>query len=491
VTRPVVCTPLRTEWLALRDRLRVEVVHTGRGRGSPQPGPALVAGVAGALTDALAPGDLVVASEVVTDGVDGRAVVPSHASALLVGALRRAGLTVHHGPLATTDHVVDTVAGRARLAETGALAVDTESARLASADGRAVVVRAVVDTPRRPLRGVHTPAGGVRALAALRRSAPVIDAWAAAVGDRELLLAGPRSFCAGVDRAIEIVERSLEKFGAPVYVRRQIVHNRHVVSDLEARGAVFVEEADDVPEGSVLVLAAHGVAPEVRRQAAERDLHVIDATCPLVSKVHQEVRRFAAADRTVLLIGHHDHEEVVGTRGEAPDNVIVVSDPAEAARVEVPDADRLSYVMQTTLAVDEAAETAAVLRERFPALSAPPTDDICYATTNRQHAVREVARHADLVIVLGSENSSNSKRLAEVAEAAGTPARLVDDAEGVDLAWLAGVRRIGITAGASAPPLLVDELVATLGGLGEVTVRESSTLTEDVQFALPKEVSPA
>jgi 4-hydroxy-3-methylbut-2-enyl diphosphate reductase len=287
------------------------------------------------------------------------------------------------------------------------------------------------------------------------------------------------------------VEQALDRHGPPVYVRKEIVHNAHVVSELRRRGAVFVDSEQAVPPGAVCVFSAHGVSPAVRESAADRELQVIDATCPLVSKVHQEVRRFAAADRTVLLIGHHDHEEVVGTRGEAPDNVIVVSDPAEAARVEVPDADRLSYVMQTTLAVDEAAETAAVLRERFPALSAPPTDDICYATTNRQHAVREVARHADLVIVLGSENSSNSKRLAEVAEAAGTPARLVDDAEGVDLAWLAGVRRIGITAGASAPPLLVDELVATLGGLGEVTVRESSTLTEDVQFALPKEVSPA
>jgi 4-hydroxy-3-methylbut-2-enyl diphosphate reductase len=317
----------------------------------------------------------------------------------------------------------------------------------------------------------------------------VLDAWAGAVADREVVLAGPRSFCAGVERAIEIVERALDRFGAPVYVRRQIVHNRHVVETLERRGAVFVAEVDEVPPGSVLVLAAHGVAPAVRDRAAARGLQVVDATCPLVSKVHQEVRRFAAEDRTVLLIGHHDHEQVVGTRGEAPGNVLVVVDPDEAARVEVPDPERVSYVMQTTLAVEEAAETAAVLRARFPVLAAPHKDDICYATTNRQHAVRAVARETDLVIVLGSQNSSNSLRLAEVAEAAGTPARLVDDATDLDLHWLAGVRRVGVTAGASAPPALVDDLVTALSGLGSLTVRESTTRTEDVQFSLPKEVS--
>jgi 4-hydroxy-3-methylbut-2-enyl diphosphate reductase len=336
-----------------------------------------------------------------------------------------------------------------------------------------------------------TPARGVAALASLRRAAPVIDAWAAALDDREVLLAGPRSFCAGVERAIEIVERALERFGAPVYVRRQIVHNRHVVDDLERRGAVFVEEADEVPSGSTLVLAAHGVAPAVRSTAAERDLQVIDATCPLVSKVHQEVRRFTARGSTVLLIGHHDHEEVVGTRGEAPSDVIVVADPDEAARVEVPDPDRLAYVMQTTLAVDEAADTVAVLRDRFPSILGPHNDDICYATTNRQRAVRRVAGEADLVLVLGSQNSSNSKRLAEVSEAAGTPARLVDDASDVELSWLSGVRRLGVTAGASAPPLLVDELVSALSGLGSAVVRPIGDPTEDVSFSLPKEVTHA
>jgi 4-hydroxy-3-methylbut-2-enyl diphosphate reductase len=462
----------------------VPVVRTGRSRGWATDGPLLVAGVGGALSTELQVGDLVVASEI----RNGNGIRPSHASSLVVGALRRAGLTVHHGPVVTTPRVTDDSAERERLAATGAIAVDTESSLLAADDGTSVVVRAIVDTPDQQLLSAAMPAHGVRALAALRRTAPVIDAWAAAVGQREIALAAPRSFCAGVERAIEIVERALERFGAPVYVRRQIVHNRHVVDDLERRGAVFVEEADEVPEGSVLVLAAHGVAPVVRQQAAERQLQVIDATCPLVSKVHQEVRRFAAADRTVILIGHHDHEEVVGTRGEATDHVVVVADPDEAERVEVPDPTRVSYVMQTTLAVDEAAETAAVLRKRFPVLSAPHKDDICYATTNRQQAVRDIARETDLVLVLGSQNSSNSQRLAEVAEAAGTPAQLVDDATGVDLAWLAGVRRVGITAGASAPPSLVDELTQSLAGLGPVHIHEHGDPVEDVEFALPKEV---
>jgi 4-hydroxy-3-methylbut-2-enyl diphosphate reductase len=231
------------------------------------------------------------------------------------------------------------------------------------------------------------------------------------------------------------------------------------------------------------------VSPAVRATAAARDLQVIDATCPLVSKVHQEVRRFTGRGSTVLLIGHHDHEEVVGTRGEAPDQVVVVADPEEAARVQVPDPGRLAYVMQTTLAVDEAVETVSVLRERFPEIRGPHNDDICYATTNRQRAVRRVAEQADLVLVLGSQNSSNSQRLAEVSEAAGTPARLIDDASDVELAWLAGVRRIGITAGASAPPVLVDELVAALSGLGPTVVRQAGDLAEDVSFSLPKEVT--
>jgi 4-hydroxy-3-methylbut-2-enyl diphosphate reductase len=488
-SRPVVRTPLRTEWLALRGRTAVPVVRTGRSRGAPVPGPDLVAGLAGSLVPGVRPGDLVVATEVRgADATLPSAAVPVLAAPLLAGALRRRGFTVHEGPVVTAPRVVEGAAERARLAATGAVAVDTESALLAHPLGTTSVLRVVVDAPGAPLLSPSLPVRGAAALATLRRTAPVLDEWAAACGEREVVLAAPRSFCAGVERAIETVEVALERFGAPVYVRRQVVHNRHVVADLERRGAVFVEELDEVPEGAVAVLAAHGVAPEVRVQAAERRLRVVDATCPLVAKVHQEVRRFAAADRTVLLIGHADHEEVVGTRGEAPDHVLVVADPQQADQVRVPDPGRVSYVMQTTLSVDEAAETVARLRRRFPALTGPRTDDICYATTNRQRAVTEVAREADLVLVVGSASSSNSRRLVEVAEAAGAPAHLVDDVSEVDLRWLAGARRIGVTAGASAPPHLVDLLVEALGGLGPVRLHERGEVVEDLSFTLPKEV---
>lgn len=488
---PLLCTPLRTEWLALRGRVpHASLLRTGRSSGRVAPGPALVAGLAGALTD-LAPGTVVVADEVRrTRSATGVAsVVPSHAAPLLAGAVRRAGVPVRVGPVLTADGLVRGRAARGRLARSGALAVDTETALLARDDGTTGVLRVVVDTPDDELFRPGTVSRGVRALATLRGLAPVADAWAAAVGEREVLLAGPRSFCAGVERAVEIVERALERFGAPVYVRRQIVHNTHVVGELESQGAVFVQEVEEVPRGSVAVLAAHGVAPQVRADAAARDLLVIDATCPLVAKVHQEVRRFADQRRTVLLIGHPEHEEVVGTRGEAPEDVVVVATPAEAERVRVADPDRVAYAMQTTLAVEEAEATAAVLQERFPAIVGPHHDDICYATSNRQRAVREVARRSELVLVMGSPNSSNSLRLAEVAEAEGSTAYLVEDASEVELGWLAGVRHVGITAGASAPPHLVDDLVRALSGLGPVTAREHRVLTEDVQFGLPKEVS--
>jgi 4-hydroxy-3-methylbut-2-enyl diphosphate reductase len=487
----VVCTPLLSEWLALRGRVAAELVRTGRSSdgqlGRDGGRPLLVAGVAGALSNDLQPGDLVVADEIRGDGEP----TPSHASPFLLGALRREGLRVHHGPVVSSPRIVDAPAARRSLALAGALVVDTESALLVAAapPGQAAVVRAIVDTPDHRLLRPGTLVRGPQALRSLRRAAPVIDAWAAATADREVILAGPRSFCAGVERAIEIVERALALHGPPVYVRRQIVHNLHVVRELERRGAVFVEEVGEVPEGSVTVLAAHGVAPQVRSDAAARGLRVIDATCPLVSKVHTEVRRFAARDDTVFLIGHHDHEEVVGTRGEAPGHVIVVADPDEAGRVEVPDAQKVSYVMQTTLAVEEAEETAAVLRRRFPALAGPRKDDICYATTNRQQAIRAVARRSDLVLVLGSQNSSNSHRLAEVAAAEGVEAHLVDDASAVDLRWLCRARRIGITAGASAPPQLVDDLVRCLSGLGRISLTETSVVDEDIRFTLPREVS--
>jgi 4-hydroxy-3-methylbut-2-en-1-yl diphosphate reductase len=479
----VVCAPLAVERRALTVAgSSLRVVRTGLGAcgRAPEGDALIVAGVGGGLGPGQRAGDLVVATEV--RGPQGTVPVPS--APLLAGALRRLGLTVHLGPLHTADRIVRG-AQRAELAATGAIAVDMETAHLL--DGRPfVAVRAIVDTAD---GGLLSPARGIAALRSLRRAVPALEAWAAAVEPREVLLAAPRSFCAGVERAIDVVEHALDQRGAPVYVRRQIVHNAHVVRRLADRGAVFVTEVDEVPEGATVVLAAHGVAPSVRAEAQQRHLQVIDATCPLVTKVHAEVRRYATRGDTVFLIGHRDHEEVEGTLGEAPDNVVVVEDAAAARTVAVRDPGRVAYAMQTTLAVDEADEIAQVLRERFPAAAGPRRDDICYATTNRQRAVRAIAAGSDLVLVVGSANSSNSKRLVEVAEREGPPAHLVDDAGDVDLRWLAGVRRIGLTAGASAPPDLVDEVVHSLTGLGPVTTRKTEVTQEDIRFTLPKEVS--
>jgi 4-hydroxy-3-methylbut-2-enyl diphosphate reductase len=284
---------------------------------------------------------------------------------------------------------------------------------------------------------------------------------------------------------VETVEQALEARGAPVYVRRQIVHNLHVVRDLEAKGAVFVDEETEVPEGALVVLSAHGVAPSVYANAASRGLSVIDATCPLVTKVHLEARRFAREGMTILLIGHEGHEEVVGTSGQAPDNVVLVGSPEEARIVEVPDPSNLGYLTQTTLSVDETNEIIAMLRERFPAIQAPPKDDICYATQNRQDAVKALAREADVVLVIGSVNSSNSNRLAEVAREAGTPAHLVDDETEVDPAWLEQAEVVGVTSGASAPEWLVDRMVEFLRGQGATEVEELRLTEENVRFSQP------
>ncbi len=312
----------------------------------------------------------------------------------------------------------------------------------------------------------------------------------AVCGPRRILLAAPRSFCAGVERAVATVETLLDEQpeGGRVFVRRQIVHNAHVVSHLERRGAVFVREVDEVPDGAVLVLSAHGVSPAVRSEADGRDLRIVDATCPLVAKVHTEARRAAERGDTVVLIGHADHEEVEGTVGEAPDVTVVVSCPQDVATLRVADSARVSYLMQTTLSVEAAREVERALLRRFPDARGPVTEDICYATSNRQQAVRDVAADADLVVVLGSDNSSNSARLVEVAKSAGAPAHLIDDVSALDLRWLGGVSTIGVTAGASAPPGLVDELVAALAGLGVVDCEERGATREDVVFELPKEV---
>jgi 4-hydroxy-3-methylbut-2-en-1-yl diphosphate reductase len=309
---------------------------------------------------------------------------------------------------------------------------------------------------------------------------------------RRVLLAKPRGYCAGVDRAVQAVEMALEKFGPPVYVRRQIVHNTYVVSTLEKRGAVFVAEVDEVPPGAVVVFSAHGIAPEVRLAAESRGLHAIDATCPLVTKVHNEARRFAAKDYDILLVGHAGHEEVVGTSGEAPSRVRLVDGADGAAEVEVRDPSKVVWLSQTTLSVDETEQTVNALRERFPALLDPPSDDICYATQNRQAAVKVIATQADLVIVVGSPNSSNSVRLVEVAKDYGAAgAYLVDDASDVDERWLDGVTTVGVTSGASVPEELVSAVLDKLASHGFDTVEEVEAVEEHMTFALPRELRPA
>jgi 4-hydroxy-3-methylbut-2-en-1-yl diphosphate reductase len=306
---------------------------------------------------------------------------------------------------------------------------------------------------------------------------------------KRVLLAAPRGYCAGVDRAVITVEKALALYGAPVYVRKQIVHNVHVVTSLEAKGAIFVDETDEVPEGQTVVFSAHGVSPMVHEEAAARNLKTIDATCPLVTKVHHEVRRFATEDAEILLIGHHGHEEVEGTAGEAPDKVRIV-DGLEGARTIVPTPGKnLIWLSQTTLSVDETMETVAILKERFPDIQAPPSDDICYATQNRQEAIKVIAPQADLVIVVGSQNSSNSVRLAEVALEYGAKAsHLIDYAEEIQDHWFTNVETIGVTSGASVPEILVKDVLATLAEHGYRDVQEVTAAEESLLFALPPEL---
>jgi 4-hydroxy-3-methylbut-2-en-1-yl diphosphate reductase len=308
-------------------------------------------------------------------------------------------------------------------------------------------------------------------------------------GPRRILLAKPRGYCAGVDRAVEAVERTLNLYGPPVYVRKQIVHNLHVVRTLEAKGAIFVEETEEVPEGSIVVFSAHGVAPGVHEEAARRRLKTIDATCPLVTKVHNEARRFAAEGYDILLIGHEGHEEVVGTTGEAPDAVQLVDGPEDIATVAVRDPERVVWLSQTTLSVDETMTTVEALQERFPGLEAPPSDDICYATQNRQAAVKAIAGQVELFLVVGSANSSNSMRMVEVARDAGaSAAHLVENADAIDERWLDGVRTLGLSSGASVPEVLVQDVVGWLAGRGFGEVEEVTAADERLTFALPQEL---
>jgi 4-hydroxy-3-methylbut-2-enyl diphosphate reductase len=306
-----------------------------------------------------------------------------------------------------------------------------------------------------------------------------------------LLLASPRGYCAGVDRAVQTVERALELYGAPVYVRKEIVHNKHVVEQLRERGAVFVESETEVPEGATVVFSAHGVAPSVHANAVKRELHTIDATCPLVTKVHVEAKKFAAEGYTIVLIGHGGHEEVEGTMGEAPGHIILVESEDDVDRLKVDDPHKIAYISQTTLSVDETRAIINRLRERFPAIVGPRTDDICYATTNRQAAVKQLARECDLVLVIGSRNSSNSNRLVEVAREYGADSYLIDNELQLDEQWLAGKRVVGITSGASAPEDLVQRLVDYFRERGTEDIRELEVVQEDVRFMLPKAIRQA
>ncbi len=448
----------------------------------------LIAGFCGALDPDLEPGDVVLASEL--RGPTGTTICDD--PSILAGVLRRGGLRVRVAPIASSQRLV--VGERRRMLQrTGAAAVDMESAWLApGARGRPLVtMRVVLDTHRRELhRPLRTVAGAAIAYRTLRRASALAGAWARALAPREIVLAAPRASCAGVDRAVEIVERALESRGAPVYVRRQIVHNAHVVARLEEQGAVFVDEIDGIPEGATVVFSAHGVSPAVRAAAAARGLDVIDATCPLVAKVHAEARRFAATGYDIVLVGHEGHEEVEGTSGEAPGRIHVIAAADEVDRLQVQDPERVAYLTQTTLAVDDTVSVIDALRARFPAAVGPSSSDICYATQNRQDAVRAVAAECDLTLVVGSGNSSNSRRLVEVAERAGCRALLIETAGDIDPEALVGVRRVGLTAGASAPEELVESVVRALDAVGGATVAERRVATERVQFKLPPEIRP-
>ena len=495
--RLLVLAPMRVEARAVRAGApwsAVEKIGIGprRARAAaslaqrPDGRAALIAGVCGGLDAMLEPGDVVLASELRTDS----RTITCPDPAILAGVLRAGGMRVHIGPIVSSSGLVFG-SRRRELARSGALGVDMESAWIADgAPGRPpTTLRVVLDTPRYE---IHRPARAAiaarRAFRALREASSLLEEWASALGEREVTLAGPRASCAGVTRAIEVVERAIEIHGAPVYVRKQIVHNRHVVGELERRGAVFVDELDEVPDGATVIFSAHGVSPAVREDAAVRELDVIDATCPLVAKVHAEARRYAADDFQIVLVGHADHEEVEGTVGEAPVHTRVIASIEEARTLELDESRPVACLTQTTLAVDETTAIVAALRTRRPDLAVPSSEDICYATQNRQDAVRAIAQRCELVLVVGSQNSSNSQRLVEVAQRAGARAALVECAEEIPPALLAGVRRAGGHADASAPELLVTAVVSALGGLGDVRVVEHEVAIEDTTFNLPPQV---
>ncbi len=501
--RLLVLAPLRLEALALGpsgrvgptvlaiERVGMGLAQAGRsarrlsGAAVP-PAAVVVAGLGGALAPGLEPGDLIVADRVVDPW--GNEVARSASAPLLAGELGRKGLRAGVGTVVSTDHIV-TGPERSTLSALGAVAVDMESTALARADWGAplAVLRAISDSPGAELFSPAGALGALKGLHSLRRARMALADWAAAAGPRQVLLAEPRSFCAGVLRAIETVERALQRYGPPVYVRRQIVHNAHVVSRLESAGAVFVEELTEVPDGARVVFSAHGVGSTVNEEARRRQMSTIDATCPLVSKVHNEARRFAAAGRQLVLIGHAGHDEVEGTLGIVP-GTRLVSTPDDVAHLDLDETKPTAFVTQTTLATDEVATVIGALEQRFIDLARPAASDVCYASQNRQEAVREMAPDCDVVLVLGSANSSNSNRLVEVARRNGASAHLLDSKTDLQLSWLAGMRRVGVTAGASAPAELVQEVVDCLAGLGSISIEERSTGRENVSFPLPLEV---
>jgi 4-hydroxy-3-methylbut-2-enyl diphosphate reductase len=466
--------------------------HPGAGvdprAAAPGRGAVAVMGVGGALVDDLAPGHVVVADRVVRPS--GETVIRLPSAGLIAADLRRAGITVHVGAVVSTDRIVLGRRARARLATgSGAIVVDMESAALLDQPWGlpAAVVRAVSDRPGQELWSPSGVGHGLTALRALRASAPTLQRWAAAAGPREVVLAAPRSFCAGVERAIDTVLAGLERFGAPVYVRRQIVHNEFVVASLEARGAIFVHELDEVPTGATVVFSAHGVAPAVRSDADARGLRVVDATCPLVAKVHREIRRFAARGRHIVLIGHAGHDEIEGTLGEAAD-IRLVTSPGDVAALDLDDDAAVAYATQTTLSPRDVDATVDALRRRFDDLTGPPASDICYATHNRQEAVAAVAGDCDLVLVVGSPGSSNSRRLVEVVQRAGGAVELIASEADLSLESLLTAHRVGLTAGASTPEVLVQGVVDALAGLGPVVIDHRAVRRETVSFPLPSEV---
>lgn len=448
-----------------------------------------VMGLAGDLAGRLTPGTVVVADSV--RGPDGTVVASLPGAGVLAGALGRAGFSVQVGPVTSADHLVRGEERTALALASGAVAVDMETAALLAEAARwerpSAVVRVISDSVEQELLSPQGLRGVATACRTLRQLTPVVVAWAEAAGRREVVLAEPRAFCAGVERAIRTVELALERYGAPIYVRRQIVHNRHVVNDLEARGAIFVDELDEVPDGATVVFSAHGVAPSVHDDAAQRRQQIIDATCPLVAKVHLEVRRFLDRHYQVVLIGHDGHDEVEGTLGEDP-SIVLVERPEDVAGLRVPEGIPLAYTTQTTLAVEDTVPVVAALRERFGDVAAPRASDICYASQNRQDGVRALAPEVDLVLVVGSTNSSNSNRLVELSRQLGTPAYLIDDETGIELSWLADAPTIGVTAGASASESLVQQVVGAIRSFGPVTVREAPGVRESVLFPLPPEV---